>query len=245
MLGANDGIVSTASLMVGVAAATATQGSIMITRVAGLVAGAISMAAGEYVSVHSQADTAAADLARETAELQKDPEAEHRELAAIYVSRGLDVDLAKDVATQLMQHDAIGTHARDELGISETLSAQPIQAALASAASFAGAGAGDCNETSRLADCVDRGDIARIFGSARCARGQSGRCQSVGQRMARHVLGSPCAGHHRRRRQIDWCGGLTCPQSLLVPQCLNRIHPRSTSSREVSEQHADARREQQ
>ena len=115
MLGANDGIVSTASLMVGVAAASATQGSIMLTGVAGLVAGAMSMAVGEYVSVHSQADTEAADLARETAELQKDPEAEHRELTAIYVSRGLDVDLAKDVATQLIQHDAIGTHAWDEL----------------------------------------------------------------------------------------------------------------------------------
>jgi len=137
VLGANDGIVSTASLMVGVAAASATQGNIMLTGVAGLVAGAMSMAAGEYVSVHSQADTEAADLARESAELKKDPEAEHRELAAIYVNRGLDAALAKRVATQLMQHDAIGAHARDELGISETLSAQPIQAALASAASFA------------------------------------------------------------------------------------------------------------
>ena len=136
MLGANYGIVSTVSLLVGLATASATQGSIMLTGVAGLVAGAMSMAVGEYVSVHSQADTEAADLARETAELQKDPEAEHRELTAIYVSRGLDADLAKDVATQLMQHDAIGTHARDELGISEALSAQPIQAALASAASF-------------------------------------------------------------------------------------------------------------
>lgn len=137
VLGANDGIVSTASLMVGVAAASATQGNIMLTGVAGLVAGAMSMAAGEYVSVHSQADTEAADLARETAELKKDPEAERRELAAIYVTRGLDAVLANSVATQLMQHDAIGAHARDELGISATLSAQPIQAALASAASFA------------------------------------------------------------------------------------------------------------
>ena len=137
VLGANDGIVSTASLMVGVAAASATEGSIMLTGMAGLVAGAMSMAAGEYVSVHSQADTEAADLARETAELKKDPEAEHRELAAIYVDRGLDATLAATVATQLMQHDAIGAHAREELGISKTLSAQPIQAAVASAASFA------------------------------------------------------------------------------------------------------------
>jgi vacuolar iron transporter family protein len=137
VLGANDGIVSTASLMVGVAAASATPGNIMLTGVAGLVAGAMSMAAGEYVSVYSQADTEAADLARETAELRKDPEAERRELAAIYEARGLDAALAKTVAAQLMQHDAIGAHARDELGISETLAAQPIQAALASAASFA------------------------------------------------------------------------------------------------------------
>ena len=137
VLGANDGIVSTASLMVGVAAASASQSSIMLTGVAGLVAGAMSMAAGEYVSVHSQADTEAADLAREAAEQIKDPIAEHQELAAIYVGRGLDAALAKTVATQLMQHDAIGAHARDELGISATLSAQPVQAALASAASFA------------------------------------------------------------------------------------------------------------
>ena len=137
VLGANDGIVSTASLMVGVAAASASHGSIMLTGVAGLVAGAMSMAAGEYVSVHSQADTENADLARERAEIKNDPAAEHRELAAIYVGRGLDAELAKQVAEQLMTHDAIGAHARDELGISETLNAQPIQAALASAASFA------------------------------------------------------------------------------------------------------------
>jgi len=137
VLGANDGIVSTASLMVGVAAASASQGSILLTGVAGLVAGAMSMAAGEYVSVHSQADTEAADLARETAEIKKDPDAEHRELAGIYVKRGLDAELAKQVAVQLMKHDAIGAHARDELGISETMNARPIQASLSSAASFA------------------------------------------------------------------------------------------------------------
>jgi vacuolar iron transporter family protein len=141
VLGANDGIVSTASLMVGVAAASASQGSVLLTGVAGLVAGAMSMAAGEYVSVHSQADTETADLAREMAEIKKDPVAEHRELAAIYVGRGLDAPLAAQVAEQLMKHDAIGAHARDELGISETMSAQPIQAAMASAASFAGGAA--------------------------------------------------------------------------------------------------------
>ncbi|HET7863822.1 MAG TPA: VIT family protein [Burkholderiaceae bacterium] len=137
VLGANDGIVSTASLVVGVAAAHAGAGSILVTGVAGLVAGAMSMAAGEYVSVHSQADTEQADLSRERAELENDPAAELRELTAIYVGRGLEQDLAQQVAEQLMQHDALGAHARDELGISAVLSARPVQAALASAASFA------------------------------------------------------------------------------------------------------------
>ena len=137
VLGANDGIVSTASLLLGVAAASASQASILLSGVAALVAGAMSMAAGEYVSVHSQADTENADLARERAELEGNPDAEHKELAAIYVTRGLAPDLAQQVAQQLMQHDALGAHARDELGISETLGAQPVQAALASAASFA------------------------------------------------------------------------------------------------------------
>ena len=136
VLGANDGIVATASLMVGVAAASASRGSILLTGVAGLVAGAMSMAAGEYVSVHSQADTEQADLARERAELAADPEAEQRELSAIYVGRGLDTGLARQVAEQLMAHDALGAQARDELGISEVFTARPIQAALASAASF-------------------------------------------------------------------------------------------------------------
>ena len=137
VLGANDGIVSTASLVVGVAAASAETGTVLMTGVAGLVAGAMSMAAGEYVSVHSQADTEQADLARERVELKKDRPAEQRELAAIYVTRGLAPALAKQVAEQLMAHDAIGAHARDELGISTTLAARPVQAALASAASFA------------------------------------------------------------------------------------------------------------
>lgn len=137
VLGANDGIVSTASLVVGVAAAGSTHASILVTGIAGLVAGAMSMAAGEYVSVHSQADTENADLARERAELENNPGAEHRELAAIYIGRGLDPALAKQVADQLTAHDALGAHARDELGISEAFSARPIQAALASAASFA------------------------------------------------------------------------------------------------------------
>jgi VIT1/CCC1 family predicted Fe2+/Mn2+ transporter len=137
VLGANDGIVSTASLVIGVAAAHADHSSILITGVAGLVAGAMSMAAGEYVSVHSQADTEKADLAREKAELVNDHAAELRELAGIYMARGLTKELALQVAEQLMAHDALGAHARDELGISGAFSAKPIQAALASAASFA------------------------------------------------------------------------------------------------------------
>jgi len=137
VLGANDGIVSTASLLVGVAAASAAPGNILVTGVAGLVAGAMSMAAGEYVSVHSQADTEQADLSLERAELARNPAAEQRELSGIYVARGLDPDLAQQVAQQLMAHDALGAHARDELGISAALSARPVQAALASAASFA------------------------------------------------------------------------------------------------------------
>jgi VIT1/CCC1 family predicted Fe2+/Mn2+ transporter len=137
VLGANDGIVSTASLIVGVAAANTSHENILLTGVAGLVAGAMSMAAGEYVSVSSQADTENADLAREKKELLSNPELELMELAQIYEGRGLDPLLALEVAKQLTAHDAIGTHARDELGFMEALSAQPVQAAFASAGTFA------------------------------------------------------------------------------------------------------------
>ena len=137
VLGANDGLVSTASLVIGVAAAEATRGGILIAGVAGLVAGAMSMAAGEYVSVSSQSDTEKADLARETAELAGDHDAEVAELAGIYAARGLDPDLSRQVAVQLMAKDALGAHARDELGISEFTTARPIQAALTSALTFA------------------------------------------------------------------------------------------------------------
>jgi VIT1/CCC1 family predicted Fe2+/Mn2+ transporter len=137
VLGANDGIVSTASLVVGVAAADASSAAVMTAGVAGLFAGAMSMAAGEYVSVSSQADTERADLERERRELEADDELERRELAAIYQGRGLDATLARQVADQLMAHDALGAHARDELGLSTTLAARPIQAALASAGTFA------------------------------------------------------------------------------------------------------------
>lgn len=137
VLGANDGIVSTASLIVGVAAAAAGRDEILIAGTAGLVAGAMSMAAGEYVSVSSQSDTEKADLAREKQELKDDPEGEHRELAAIYVSRGLEPPLARQVADQLMAKDALTAHARDELNISDMTAARPIQAAITSALTFA------------------------------------------------------------------------------------------------------------
>jgi VIT1/CCC1 family predicted Fe2+/Mn2+ transporter len=137
VLGADDGILSTASLMLGVATAGGAHSDLLIAGVAGLVAGAMSMAAGEYVSVHSQADTEQADLALERTELKTDDMGEHLELAAIYVTRGLTPALAKEVAQQLMAHDALAAHARDELGITDTLRARPIQAAAASGASFA------------------------------------------------------------------------------------------------------------
>ena len=137
VLGANDGIISTASLMMGIASAQAVPNTVLLTGVAGLVAGALSMAAGEYVSVRSQADTENADLAKEREELASQPEAELRELTEIYVTRGLDRDLARQVAVQLTAHDALAAHARDELGIIEFLQARPLQAAFASAATFA------------------------------------------------------------------------------------------------------------
>jgi len=136
VLGANDGIVSTASLVLGVAAAGADSKAVLVAGVAGLVAGAMSMAAGEYVSVSSQSDTERADISRESGELASAPEQEQAELAGIYVRRGLDPELASTVAIQLMKHDALGAHARDELGISEVSTARPIQAAFASAGTF-------------------------------------------------------------------------------------------------------------
>lgn len=140
MLGANDGVLSTSSLILGVASAAASHANIVLTGVAGLVAGAMSMAAGEYVSVSSQSDAQKADLEKEKGELSENPEAEHRELSAIYVKRGVDPELARTVAGQLMAKDALAAHARDELEITETTAARPVQAALASAASY-GAGA--------------------------------------------------------------------------------------------------------
>lgn len=163
VLGANDGILSTSSLVLGVAAAHASHRNILIAGVAGLVAGSMSMAAGEYVSVHSQADTEQADLELERAELRADDRGEHKELTAIYVARGLDPSLAKQVAEQLMAHDALGAHARDELGISESLRARPTQAALSSAASFA---VGAALPLLVTAVASETGLIAVVFGSS-------------------------------------------------------------------------------
>lgn len=137
VLGANDGLISTSSIIVGVASASATRHDVLLAGLAGMVAGALSMAAGEYVSVSSQADTEAADLARERRELAEDPDGEHAELRAIWMERGLDKDLADQVATALEKHDALGAHARDELGINEITRANPLQAAGASALAFA------------------------------------------------------------------------------------------------------------
>ena len=163
VLGANDGILSTASLLVGVAAASASHANLLMTGVAGLVAGAMSMAAGEYVSVHSQSDTEEADLARERAELSAEPAAEMRELTGIYVARGLEKDLAAQVAEQLMKRDALGAHARDELGISGPHRARPVQAALSSAASFA---AGAALPLAVVAVAPAAGLIYWIFGTS-------------------------------------------------------------------------------
>ena len=163
VLGANDGIVSTASLIVGVAAAHADRASVLIAGVAGLVAGAMSMAAGEYVSVHSQADTEQADLSRERSELSAQPQAEQRELRDIYVARGLSSALAEQVAVQLMAHDALGAHARDELGVTQALSARPVQAALASAASFA---VGACLPLGIAWLAPERGAIGWVSGTS-------------------------------------------------------------------------------
>ena len=204
VLGANDGIVSTASLVLGVAAAQATHSNVVVAGVAGLVAGAMSMAAGEYVSVQSQADTEQAELARERTELHADAQGEHEELMAIYVGRGLDPALAHQVAEQLMAHDALGAHARDELGITETLSARPLQAACGVGLQLRGGRRPAApGHRPRPGGASDPRRLGRVPGLPRApgwGRGARGRCTGDGGRPARHLLG--CAGHgaHRRRR---------------------------------------------
>ena len=205
VLGANDGIVSTASLIVGVAAASATQHDVLIAGVAGLVAGAMSMAAGEYVSVSSQSDTERADLVRERKELSENTEFELDELAEIYVKRGIDQDLARQVAQQLMAKDALTAHARDELGISEVTTARPVQAALTSAAIVFGrcshALAHGCRIARRYA-CPHR--VCCVFGLSRssgCDWGKSRRCKPSARHSPRHILGRVGDGSHRRYRE--------------------------------------------
>ena len=206
VLGANDGVLSTASLVLGVAAAHATHTNVLVAGVAGLVAGSTSMAAGEYVSVHSQADTEQAELRQERAELKADDKGEHKELAAIYLARGLDPSLAKQVAEQLMTHDALGAHVRDELGISETLRARPIQAALASAGSFAVGAAMPLLVTAIAPEAglipLVSGNFTRIPRAFRRVGSARWRRRHDGGRNTRHVLGRTGNGVDRRRRGI-------------------------------------------
>ena len=206
VLGANDGIVSTASLVLGVAAAHGTRSNVLIAGVAGLAAGAMSMTAGEYVSVHSQADTEQAELKRERAELKVDDKGEHEELTAIYVDHGLDPSLAKQVADQLMAHDPLGAHARDELGISENSPRPPNSSCVGFGEQFRGWGSdaylGNVNCSSLEFDCPGPWDFAavpRTFGCVGCGRG---RCGCDGRRNTRHVLGRLGYGADRRRRGL-------------------------------------------
>ena len=213
VLGANDGIVSTASLVLGVAAAGASSKNILIAGVAGLVAGAMSMAAGEYVSVSSQSDTESADMERERKELVADPKHEHEELSAIYVKRGLEAELASEVSTQLMKHDALGAHARDELGISEMMTARPVQAAFASAGTFsvgaaaAGrvAGADRCAVLGCFAQFAAVSRAARLAGCT-CRRRFDDHCRDKGD-----ILGCLGDGPDSRRRGLVRGGWLRHP----------------------------------
>ena len=212
VLGANDGIVSTASLVLGVAAAGADTQGILVAGVAGLVAGAMSMAAGEYVSVSSQADTERADLARESKELAANPAQEHAELMAIYAKRGLDETLASSVATQLMQHGALAAHARDELGISDTLAAKPVQAALASAGTFAVGAALPLLMVLLLPVTATHVGSRRQLSLLSCAVGPSGGTRRRFTRdcvcNARHVLGRIGNGIDRWSWSPFWRGRL-------------------------------------
>ena len=213
VLGANDGIISTASLIVGVAAAAATQNDVLIAGVAGLVAGAMSMAAGEYVSVSSQSDTERADLARERKELSDNPAFELDELADIYVKRGVDQALARQVAQQLMAKDALAAHARDELGISEVTTARPVQAALTSAATFSAGAAmpllmvvvSPANALVPIVSAASLGLPCASGGDRRKGR----RCKRSARHGPRDILGRLGDGAHRRHREIVRYGHLT------------------------------------
>ena len=212
VLGANDGLISTSSLVVGVAAANPAPGAVLVAAFAGLVAGALSMAAGEYVSVSSQSDTESADLARERQELATAPESEHAELQRIYISRGLSPELAAQVADELTAHDALGAHARDELGLSEATRARPIQAALASAAAFAvGAALPLCARRVLAADLSQPCCRAQLPGAAGGARRNGrpvGRRPSGGRRSQGRFLGRRGHGLHGAGRTPVRHGGL-------------------------------------
>ena len=211
VLGANDGIVSTASLVLGVAAAEASRSSVLVAGAAGLVAGAMSMAAGEYVSVSSQADTERADLARERDELAADEPAERQELAKIYMERGLAQDLAYQVADQLMAHDALGAHARDELGISAALQARPVQAAFTSALTFATGAALPLLlvlvAPEGGARARGRGGLTRMFGVVGSACGPGGRGPRSRRGGTGAILGRTGNGVDRRHRGVFWHDG--------------------------------------
>ena len=222
VLGANDGIVSTASLVLGVAAAHGTAANVLVAGVAGLASGAMAMAAGEYVSVHSQADTEQAELERERTELKTDDKGEHEELTAIYVDRGLDPSLAKQVAEQLMAHDALGAHARDELGISENSPCAPDSSCVGFGCQLrcwsSHAYLGDSNSPGVEFDYPGPWNIAavpRAFGCIGCGRR---RCERNGGRVARHVLG--CFGHglDRGRRSLIRNDGVSLHS---CSQCVN------------------------
>ena len=222
VLGANDGILSTASLIVGVAAAAATQNEVLIAAVAGLVAGAMSMAAGEYVSVSSQSDTEQADLARERKELSENPEFELDELADIYVKRGVDRELARQVARQLMAKDALTSHARDELGISESTTARPVQAALTSALSFSvGAAMPLLMVVVSPAGCAcpDRGCcLLGLSGPSGSDRRKGRRRQCSARHGPSDILGRVGDGTHRRHRETFWhrCLKIGAREELLL-----------------------------
>ena len=214
VLGANDGIVSTASLIIGVAASSATRSQVLVAGIAGLVAGSMSMAAGEYVSVSSQADTEAADLGRERKELREDPERELEELSLVYEGRGLDADLARQVAERLTAHDALGAHAREELGISDTTTARPVQAAFTSAATFAAGAALPLLAATLVTGAAQIALVAvtaLVFLAALGAVGaRAGGAPRSGGSREGHLLGSAGNGGHcvdrhrvRRRRLTD------------------------------------------
>ena len=223
VLGANDGIVSTASLVVGVAASNATHTAVLVAGVAGLVAGAMSMAAGEYVSVSSQSDTEQADIGRERTELAANESNERKELAAIYVKRGLDPTLANQVAEQLMAKDALAAHARDELGISETISARPVQAALTSAVTFAVGAALPLLVVVIAPATQPRAPCCRNFSilsrTSRRSGGLYRRRAHPNRNGAGYLLGSSGNGNNRRHRSFVWNGRVKRIVEKTVPVC--------------------------